>query len=42
MNHEILARLPITKYWTTDYDQPIEKALEAEVVARRFVTILFD
>lgn len=27
-NHEILARLPITTYWTTNYDQLIEKALE--------------
>lgn len=29
VNHEILARLPITTYWTTNYDQLIEKALEA-------------
>lgn len=27
-NHEILARLPIGKYWTTNYDALIEKALE--------------
>jgi Sir2- and TIR-associating SLOG family/SIR2-like domain len=28
-NHEILARLPIRTYWTTNYDRLIEKALEA-------------
>ncbi|KAA0894256.1 SIR2 family protein [Oryzomonas rubra] len=28
-NHRILARLPITTYWTTNYDKLIEKALEA-------------
>jgi len=28
-NHHILARLPITTYWTTNYDKLIEKALEA-------------
>jgi hypothetical protein len=27
-NHKILARLPITTYWTTNYDKLIEKALE--------------
>jgi Sir2- and TIR-associating SLOG family/SIR2-like domain len=27
-NHEILARLPIRNYWTTNYDRLIEKALE--------------
>jgi NAD-dependent protein deacetylases, SIR2 family len=27
-NHEILARLPITTYWTTNYDRLLEKALE--------------
>lgn len=29
-NHRTLARLPITTYWTTNYDKLIEKALEAE------------
>lgn len=28
LNHEILARLPIETYWTTNYDKLIEKALE--------------
>lgn len=28
-NHQILARLPITTYWTTNYDRMIENALEA-------------
>ena len=28
-NHRILARLPISTYWTTNYDRLIEKALEA-------------
>lgn len=28
-NHEILARLPISTYWTTNYDKLIEKALDA-------------
>ena len=28
-NHQILARLPIRTYWTTNYDRLIEKALEA-------------
>lgn len=28
-NHEILARLPIATYWTTNYDNMIETALEA-------------
>lgn len=28
-NHEILARLPIETYWTTNYDRMIESALEA-------------
>ncbi len=28
-NHEILARLPIRTFWTTNYDRLIEKALEA-------------
>jgi hypothetical protein len=27
-NHEILARLPIATYWTTNYDKLIEKSLE--------------
>lgn len=27
-NHEILARLPLKTYWTTNYDRLIEKALE--------------
>lgn len=29
VNHEILARLPITTFWTTNYDKLIEKGLEA-------------
>ena len=29
-NHEVLARLPIATYWTTNYDRLIETALEAE------------
>lgn len=29
-NHEILARLPIGTYWTTNYDPLIETALEAQ------------
>jgi hypothetical protein len=29
-NHEILARLPIDTYWTTNYDRVIEDALENE------------
>jgi NAD-dependent SIR2 family protein deacetylase len=29
-NHEILARLPVRTYWTTNYDRLIEKALEAD------------
>lgn len=28
-NHQILARLPIATYWTTNYDRMIETALEA-------------
>lgn len=28
-NHQILARLPISTYWTTNYDRMIETALEA-------------
>mgnify|MGYP003362086040 CR=1 FL=1 len=28
-NHRILARLPISTFWTTNYDRLIEKALEA-------------
>jgi hypothetical protein len=28
LNHEILSRLPIFTYWTTNYDKLIEKALE--------------
>jgi len=28
-NHEILSRLPIYSYWTTNYDNLIEKSLEA-------------
>lgn len=27
-NHEILSKLPITTYWTTNYDKLIEKSLE--------------
>lgn len=27
-NHRILARLPISTYWTTNYDKLVEKALE--------------
>jgi len=30
INHEILARLPISIYWTTNYDRLIEKALDAK------------
>ena len=30
LNHEILARMPITDYWTTNYDKLIETALERE------------
>lgn len=30
VNHEILARLGIDTFWTTNYDQLIEKTLEAE------------
>ncbi len=29
-NHRLLARLPISTYWTTNYDKLIEKALEDE------------
>lgn len=29
INHKILARLPITTFWTTNYDKLIERALEA-------------
>ena len=29
-NHEVLARLPISTYWTTNYDKLIEKALAQE------------
>ncbi len=29
-NHKILARLPISTYWTTNYDKLIEKSLEDE------------
>lgn len=29
INHQILARLPIGVYWTTNYDKLIERALEA-------------
>ena len=28
-NHQILTRLPVNTYWTTNYDRLIEKALEA-------------
>lgn len=28
INHEILSRLPISTYWTTNYDKLIEKALD--------------
>ena len=27
-NHKLLARLPISTYWTTNYDKLIEKALD--------------
>lgn len=30
INHRILAKLPINTYWTTNYDDLIEKALDAE------------
>lgn len=30
VNHEILARLPITTFWTTNYDRLIEKALDSK------------
>ncbi|MCX0340189.1 SIR2 family protein [Acinetobacter radioresistens] len=30
VNHKILAKLPISTYWTTNYDDLIEKALDAE------------
>ncbi|TNG94623.1 hypothetical protein FHQ28_12875, partial [Pasteurellaceae bacterium USgator11] len=30
MNHQILAKLPISTYWTTNYDKLIEKSLEDE------------
>ncbi len=29
-NHEILAKLPISTYWTTNYDELIEKSLDNE------------
>jgi hypothetical protein len=29
-NHDLLARLPISVYWTTNYDKLIERALEKE------------
>lgn len=29
-NHRILARLPISTYWTTNYDDMVEKALKDE------------
>jgi len=29
-NHEILARLPIKTYWTTNYDRLIEKSIESK------------
>ncbi|MDR2919670.1 MAG: SIR2 family protein [Tannerella sp.] len=37
-NHEILSRLPITTYWTTNYDTLIEKSLEnnKKRVAKKF------
>ncbi len=28
VNHNILARLPVSTYWTTNYDKLIEKSLE--------------
>lgn len=34
INHEIVARLPVHTYWTTNYDRLIEKALENN--GRRF------
>ena len=30
VNHKLLAKLPISTYWTTNYDDLIEKALESE------------
>ncbi len=30
-NHELLAKLPISTFWTTNYDKLIEKALEAQM-----------
>lgn len=38
-NHEILARLPIATYWTTNYDRLIESALEA---AGKVVDVKFN
>ena len=39
-NHEILARLPIFTYWTTNYDRLIEKALQdtGKVVDVKYTT----
>ncbi|MCO5950873.1 SIR2 family protein [Mucilaginibacter flavidus] len=39
-NHEILARLPISTYWTTNYDKLIEKSLENvnKVVDAKYTT----
>lgn len=39
-NHEILARLPIFTYWTTNYDKLIEKSLESagKVVDVKYTT----
>lgn len=39
-NHEILARLPISTYWTTNYDKLIEKSLEkaGKVVDIKYTT----
>ncbi|MEK0160810.1 SIR2 family protein [Pseudoalteromonas piscicida] len=37
-NHEVLARLPIPTYWTTNYDKLIEKSLEnvGKIVDRKY------
>ncbi len=39
-NHEILARLPISTYWTTNYDKLIEKSLEnaGKIVDAKYTT----
>lgn len=40
INHKILARLPISTYWTTNYDKLIEKALEnaGKIVDAKYTT----